>query len=164
MIKKVYIIGGARSGKSFLGKHLSIKTGINHYDLDKIVFIEIGKTMRDESDRNNKFKEILLNGSWIVEGVYTEDWIIPALEKADKIIWLDTPAPIKLLRFLKKSITERKDGFKNFYGKGKLAIGLKHKGLDRSRACYKNLLQSFEDKVIIVKSKRDLEKFLRSTC
>lgn len=164
MINKFYIIGGARSGKSFLGKYLSDKTGIKHYDLDKIVFIEVGKILRNESERDEELKKILLYDDWIIEGVYTENWIIPALKKADKIIWLDTPAPLKLFRFLKQSIKKGKAGFKNFYGRGKLTIGLKHKELDRSRICYKNLLRSFEYKVIIVKSKEDLKNILRSIC
>jgi len=37
MTNKIYIIGGARSGKSFFGKQLSDKIGIRHFDLDKIV-------------------------------------------------------------------------------------------------------------------------------
>lgn len=164
MINKIYIIGGARSGKSFLGEHLSDKTAIKHYDLDKVVFIEIGETLRNELDRDNELKKILLDDSWIIGGVYTEDWITPALEKADKIIWLDIFTPIKLFRFLKQSIKKGKVGFKNFYGRGKLAIGLKYEGLDRSRIRYKNLLGSFEDKVIIVKSKKDLENLLKSIC
>ena len=164
MINKIYIIGGARSGKSFFGKQLSDKTGIKHYDLDKIVFIEIGKIIRDESNRDKELNKILLSKKWIIEGVYTEKWILPALKKADMIIWLDTPASIKLFRFLKQAIKRRKDGFKSLYGRGKLAIGLKHRGLSRSRACYQNLLRPFKDKISILKSKKDLQHFLRSIC
>jgi len=75
---------------------------------------------------------------------------------SDILIW------IKLFRFLKQIAKRGKGGFKDFYGRGKLAVGLKHKELDRSRNCYKNLLQPFADKVCIVKTKRDLQFFIKS--
>lgn len=162
MINKIYIIGGARSGKSFLGKWLSGKTGIKHYDLDKIVFIEIGKTVRNESDRDAELNKILSNDGWIIEGAYTEKFILPALKKADIIIWLDTPTLIKLFRFLKQAIKKRKNGFKNFYGRLRLAVGLKYKEYDRSRACYQNLLQPFKDMLVTIRTKNDLRLFLKN--
>ena len=159
MINKIYIIGGARSGKSFLGKNLSNKTRINHFNLDNVVFIEVGKQRRNTESINEKLNKILLSEKWIIEGAYAENWIVPALKKADMIIWLDTPPLIKLFRFLKQAIKKEKDGFKNFYGRGLLAVGLKYKKWDRSRACYQNLLRPFENKVIILKSIRDSQYF-----
>ena len=85
MINKIYIIGGARSGKSFFGKQLSDKTCIRHFDLDKIVFTENWEKV-NEQDRNIELNKILLGDSWIIEGVYTEDWVAIALKKSDKII------------------------------------------------------------------------------
>ena len=161
MINKVYIIGGARSGKSFFGKQLSDKAGIRHFDLDKIVFTENWEKV-SEQDCDRELSKILLGDSWIIEGVYAEDWIVVALKKSDKIIWLDTPVLIKLFRFLKQTVKRGKGGFKNFYGRGRLAIGLKYKEWDRSRSCYKNLLQPFKDKVSVVKTKSDLTVFLKN--
>lgn len=160
MINKIYIIGGARSGKSFLGKQLSNKTGINHFDLDKILFIEVGKKERNIEDRDRELNKILLSKKWIIEGVYGENWIIPALKRADKIVWLDTPASIKLFRFLKQAVKSGKGESKNFYGRGRLAIGLKYKKLDRSRIYYQNLLKPFKNKTSILKSKKDSQHFL----
>ena len=161
MINKIYIIGGARSGKSFFGKQLSDKTGIRHFDLDKIVFTENWEKV-SEQDCDKELSKILLGDSWIIEGVYAEDWIVVALKKSDRIIWLDTPVLIKLFRFLKQTVSRKKGGFKNFYGRGKLAVGLKYKEWDRSRSCYKNLLQPFKDKVSVVKTKSDLSVFLKN--
>ncbi len=160
MINKIYIIGGGRSGKSFLAKQFSEKTGIQHYDLDKVVFIEIGKIERDELSRNKELDKILLSDCWIIEGAYAEKWIIPALNSADTIIWLDTSAAVKLLRFFKRIIADGKNGPKNFYARGKLVAGLKHKEWDRSRQCYRKLLLPFKEKTIILKSKREINNFL----
>lgn len=159
MENKIYIIGGLRSGKSFMGNELSKKTGIHHFDLDELVFIKIGVEERDEESRNKELENILARDKWIIEGTYTEKWILPALARANIIIWLDTPARIKLFRFLKQIIKNTKNR-KNFYGRGKLAIGLKYKEWDRSRQAYKTLLQPFQSKVIILKSKVDIRIFL----
>ncbi len=161
MINKIYIIGGGRSGKSFLAGQISEKTGIQHYDLDKVVFIEIGKIERDELSRNKELDKILLSNRWIIEGVYAEEWIIPALNNADLIIWLNTPIAVKLLRFFKKIIANGKNGPKNFYARGKLVVGLKHDEWDRSRQCYRRLLLPFKEKTSILKSKREINKFLK---
>ncbi|KKT25304.1 MAG: hypothetical protein UW11_C0030G0011 [Parcubacteria group bacterium GW2011_GWA2_43_9b] len=73
MLNKIYIIGGGRSGKSFLAGQISEKTRIAHYDLDKVVFIEIGKTERDEQNRNKELDKILLSDRWVIEGAYAEE-------------------------------------------------------------------------------------------
>lgn len=160
MINKIYIIGGGRSGKSFLAEQISEKTGIQHYDLDNTVFIEIGKIERDELSRDKELDKILLSERWVIEGAYTEEWIIPALNNADIIIWLDTPVTVKLFRFFKKIITDSKNGPKNFYARGKLVAGLKHEEWDRSKQCYHRLLAPFKEKTIILKSKREINNFL----
>lgn len=162
MINKTYIIGGGRSGKSFLAGQIYKKTGMRHYDLDDVVFIEIGRVERDELSRNKELDKILLSDSWIIEGAYAEEWIVSALNDADIIIWLDTPVTVKLLRFFKKIIADGINSPKNFYARGKLVAGLKHKEWDRSRQCYRRLLEPFKEKTIILKSKREINKFLSS--
>lgn len=157
---KIYIIGTGRSGKSFLAGQISKKTKIQHYDLDNLVFIEVGKTERDAKSRDEAINNILLSDSWIIEGVYTEEFIKTALDKADVIIWVDTPAPVKLSRFFRKAITMGRDGFKNFYGRAMLVAGLKYKNWDRSRQCYQKLLEPFKEKVFVLKSKKEINNFL----
>ncbi len=160
-MKKIYIIGGARSGKSFFSNKLSERAGIPHFDLDKIVFIKALAEERDEESRNKELEKILDHNDWIIEGVYTEKWILPALAMADIIIWLDTPPIIKLYRFLRQ-IVLNKSNRKNFYGRGKLAMGLKYKKWDRSQQAYLNLLQPFRSKTVILKSKADINNFLKN--
>jgi len=160
MINKIYIIGGGRSGKSFLAEQISKKTGIRHYDLDKVVFIEIGRIEREELSRDKELDKILLSDNWIIEGAYAEEWIIPALNSADTIIWLDTPVAVKLFRFIKKIIADGQNGPKNFYARGKLIAGLKHEEWDRSRQCYCRLLEPFKEKIVILKSKKEINDFL----
>jgi adenylate kinase family enzyme len=153
---RIYIIGTGRSGKSFLAEQMSKNTGIRHYDLDDIVFIEVGKKERSVEQRRGELKRIILLNSWIIEGVFTEDWVIPALEQADKIIYIETPALTKLLRFFKKAFN-RKDGFKDFYGRILVTLGIKYKNFDRTRQRYEKLLKPFKNKVLNIKNKEDIK-------
>ncbi|MEW5908121.1 MAG: hypothetical protein AB1643_03035 [Patescibacteria group bacterium] len=162
MYKKIYIIGTGRSGKSFLANKLSQKTDIKHYDLDDVVFVEIGKKIRDIEERNKELAKILESQSWIIEGAYTEEWIMPALEEADAIVWVNTSRTIKLLRFFRKIISEEKEMIKTFYGREKLVAGFKYKQYDRSMSAYQKRLEPFKDKVIILKSKKEIDNFLSS--
>lgn len=155
--KKIYIIGTSRSGKSFLAEQISKNTDIRHYNLDNIVFIEVGKKEWSVEERNEGLKRIILLDSWIIEGVFTEDWVIPALKKADKIIWIETSAPTKLFRFFKKALTQ-KDGFKDFYGRMLVTLGIKYKNFNRTRQRYEELLKPFKNKVLNIKKGRKLEK------
>ncbi|KKT25305.1 MAG: hypothetical protein UW11_C0030G0012 [Parcubacteria group bacterium GW2011_GWA2_43_9b] len=85
---------------------------------------------------------------------------MPALKSANTIIWLDTSAVLKLLRFFKKIIADGKNGPKNFYARGKLVTGLKHNEWDRSMRRYHELLEPFKEKTVILKSKREINDFL----
>lgn len=160
MPNKIYIIGGARSGKSFLAEKLSEKIGITHYDLDDVVFQKPSFEERSINERDAELKKILDSERWIIEGAYAEDWTLSALQKADAIIWLNTSPIIKLGRFLKKTIQPGAGNRENIYGRGKLVIGLKHKQWDRSPSKYRNLLKSFDEKLRIIKSKRDIQNLL----
>lgn len=160
MINKVYIIGGARSGKSFLANKILEKTQIPHFDLDKVIFIKLGIEKRGEKERNLELEKILTEGKWIIEGAYNESWIQPALEKADLIIWLDTPIFTKFFRFLKRVFEEGLGGPGNIYGRGRLALGLKYKNWDRSKKRYSLILNHFKNKLTVISSKKDINKLL----
>lgn len=60
-MKKIRIIGGAGSGKSYLAKKLSEKFNISHYDLDEIFWDNNSKTygVKAKPDvRDSKLLEI----------------------------------------------------------------------------------------------------------
>lgn len=44
------------------------------------------------------------NKDWILEGVYFQDWIIPVIEQADKVIILKPPRRLRQYRIIKRSI------------------------------------------------------------
>ena len=44
------------------------------------------------------------NKDWILEGVYFQDWILPVVEQADKIIILKTPRYVRQFRIIRRSL------------------------------------------------------------
>ena len=79
MSKKIYIIGGLGSGKSYFAKKLSQKTDIDYFGVDQIVFKEGFFEERTEEDRDYNFQNIVKKERWILEGTFTESWISTGL-------------------------------------------------------------------------------------
>ncbi len=125
MYKKIHIIGGSGSGKSYLAKKLSKELSINHYDLDDVFWDNSDKNYNvrtPEDIRDKKISDILSNDGWIMEGVYyREDWLYRAFDEADLIIILAVNPWVRDFNICKRYIIERLcskndkfSSFKNF--------------------------------------------------
>ena len=105
---KIFISGGPGSGKTTYAQELADKFNIPHFDLDDIKWKN--QTKYCDCERTNAGKLALRdkilaeNKNWIIEGVYTEDWIIPIIEQADKIIILKPPTWLRQYRIIRRSI------------------------------------------------------------
>ena len=121
----------------------------------------MGRILRDEESRDGELEKILKYDKWIIEGTYTEEWILPALAAADVIIWLDMPTRIKLFRFIKQIIKGRGNE-RHIFGRGMLILGLKHKTRDRSQLAYQTLLRPFNSKVLILRSRADINSYFQN--
>lgn len=109
---KIFIIGGAGSGKTTLAQKLSEKYHIPHFDLDEINWInENGQfygQKRDKKERSQLLRNLLeANSDWIFEGVYFKDWIDPIIEQADKIIILNSSKWLRCYRCCKRFIKRK---------------------------------------------------------
>ncbi len=110
-IKRIHIIGGAGSGKTHTARRISEKLGIQAYDLDTIFWDNTGDSYNKKAIpevRDQKLKEILLNESWIIEGVYFK-WLKESFQKADVIILLIPNYTICTFRVISRFI-QRKIG------------------------------------------------------
>lgn len=108
-IKRVHIIGGAGSGKTFAACRISEKLRIQAYDLDTIFWDNTDKSYNKKANpevRDQKLKEILLNESWIIEGVYFK-WLKESFQKADVIILLIPNYAICTLRIISRFIKRK---------------------------------------------------------
>ncbi|MBI2521458.1 MAG: DNA topology modulation protein FlaR [Bdellovibrio sp.] len=86
---KIRIVGGSGSSKTYIGKELSLKHGIPHFDLDDILWDNLADTYGVKASkelRDTKLNEILQKDNWIIEGVYFGDWTKESFLNADQVI------------------------------------------------------------------------------
>tara|TARA_Y100000310_G_C20470142_1_gene709584 strand:- start:195 stop:683 length:489 start_codon:yes stop_codon:yes gene_type:complete len=113
--KKIHIIGGQGSGKTYLAKKLSEKLKIAHQDLDRIVYK--GKDFLIKwslEKRKERLEKILSRKQWVLEGAYTSEWINPVIKRADLILILDINSFIARKRVISRYLKRKeKDRFKD---------------------------------------------------
>lgn len=161
MNTRIYIIGGLGSGKSFLAKKLSEKTGVEHFDLDRIVFKEQSFEERGESERGILFESILKQENWIVEGTFTESWIVKGLEASSQIIYMTTPPLVRLYRFILRIFGQGISHQNNLFGRTALVLGFKYKEWDRSSTRYEELLSPYTTKTTKLSSAQEVTRYLK---
>lgn len=174
-VKKIYIVGSAGSGKSTLALKLSKKLGIEHFDLD-LIRLPLTGIKRTFAERKPLVAEIAKKNSWIAEGVYVA-WTKELLESADQIIWLDTPLHKTIPRIIKRFIhqkltrTERygikstirmtRALIKHHYPDPKFKDSIEDRDITKEKV--KDALIPYMDKVIILKSNKELQNYINQS-
>ncbi len=95
--RKILITGNAGSGKTTLSKHLSRLTGIEAYNLDRIVWQERWQKTPKQL-REIQIAELIAKESWIIDGVSSQ-----VLAKADLIVFLDASRATCYWRAMKRT-------------------------------------------------------------
>lgn len=105
---KIYISGGPGSGKTTYAKRLATMMKIPCFDLDEVKWInrkDVFNLERPKEERIALLREILSkNKNWILEGIYFQDWIMPVIKQADKIIILKPHRWLRQCRIIKRSL------------------------------------------------------------
>lgn len=105
---KIFISGGPGSGKTTYAKKLAAQMNIPHFDLDDIKWINEKNNFNCERPREERLqlldKILSENSDWVIEGIYTKDWITPILEQSDKIIILKPFTFVRQYRIIKRFI------------------------------------------------------------
>lgn len=164
MYNRISIIGGSGSGKSTLATILSNKFGLPAIHLDSINFNsnweEINKNTRD-----NIILEKANEEKWIIDGNYLNT--LPyRFDRADLIIWLDYSTLFLLINVLKRFIIlhnkERIEipGCKERFNLKFLKYVITYNKKKRPEIL-KLLNNVPKDKVLIFKSRKDLNKWLK---
>jgi len=90
---KLLVFGNSGSGKSTLARALGVRHGLEHLDLDSIVWepgqIAVQRAMNHIHDDLDAF--IARNATWVIEGCYAE-LIERALPACSKLVFLN-PGP-----------------------------------------------------------------------
>lgn len=166
---KLYIVGPVGSGKTTLARQLSKETGIPRFHLDRVAHqpdpaSKIGNRKRPEAERDALFRSILSREDYILEDT-GRLCFAQGLAAADHILLLEPSTRVRLGRILRRWFRQ------NF--------GLEPCSYRPTRAMLGNMLvwthayntgedgvraraQQYPEKLTVVRSKKDLEQFMRN--
>lgn len=162
---KLLIFGIVASGKTTLAKRLSEEMHIPYFEGDCIAwgFPEEERYKRTDEEQLDTIKMIDEKMSWIVEGTYRKSQHI-LYDLADQIVFLDTPARKRyfriIVRFIKQKLGLEKCNYKP------TAEMLRHmflwtKEFEKNRKMHEDRLIKYQEKVIRIKSAKELDGKLR---
>lgn len=164
-MKRIMIIGSAGAGKSTLARKLEEITKIRAIHMDTLFWKKNWIPVSQE-ELFQKVEKIIENDSWIMDGNYSKSMFI-RFNRADTIIFLDTPLWLCLYRVIKRRIIyankERPDMTKGCKEKIDwefikwIIIYHRHK-----KKKIKNTIISYSNskKIFIIKNNKDKEKLL----
>ena len=73
MLRRIHIIGGPGSGKSYTARRLSHLFAIPAYDLDELFWDRAAPrygVRAPETERDTRLATIIQGPAWVIEGVY----------------------------------------------------------------------------------------------
>ncbi len=163
--KKICLFGCPGSGKSTLAKKLSSFLKLNVYHLDNVYWLpNWNKLSKDEFD--NELMELLKNDSYIIEGNYNRTLDI-RLKECDLAIYLDFNRITCLIGVIKRYFMYRNKtrdditkGCDESLDKEFISYVWNFNKLHRKK--YYEKLQNFDKKYIILRSRREVKKFLKA--
>ncbi len=90
MYRKIHVLGGPGSGKTYVASLLSEASGIPHFPLDDLFWDPDSRpyVRTNPEIRNSRLSEILGRESWIIEGAYTSKWARQCFREADIIFFM----------------------------------------------------------------------------
>jgi adenylate kinase family enzyme len=164
-MKKILIIGSSGAGKSTFARRLGKATNLEVIHLDKLFWNPNWvETPKDEWQK--KVEEALQDDAWIVDGNFSGT-METRIKACDTVIFLEMPRIVCVYRILKRVVFYRKgsrpdmaDGCDERFDWEFLKWVWNYP--NRSKPKVEGLLKQFQDtkKIIRLKSKREVEKFL----
>ncbi|WP_291563982.1 hypothetical protein [Clostridium sp. UBA2485] len=149
------------SGKTTMAKKLSDQFNVSWYELDNVVHLRLpsGDVRKSPEERDFEFNKIIDSEKWIIEGVFRQCFK-EGFNKADTIILLDTPLFKRKYRIAKRWIRQNlKLEKSNYIPTMKMLFSMYKWSSDfeKSKDNILQMLESYEDKVIILKDNTDLK-------
>ena len=158
---RIAVLGYAGSGKTHLSDCIAEKKNIPVLHLDDVKWDKEWKPV-DDSLVLPKVADFMTKEDWIIDGYYTYLMIDERLQKADKIVLLQLPRMTCFFRAVKRTKSRRQDGYDNdmnwWFVKFTL-FGCRNK---KRRNYYADIAEKYKDKTVVLKTKRQVDKFIRN--
>lgn len=101
-MRRVMIVGQPGSGKSTLARQLGARTGLPVRHMDHIHWMS-GWVERPQTEKTRLARQVEAEEAWIFEGGHSATYTSRAA-RADLILWLDIPLPLRAWRILRRSL------------------------------------------------------------
>ncbi|WJH36792.1 DNA topology modulation protein FlaR [Paenibacillus sp. CC-CFT747] len=167
MRPKIHIIGSVGSGKSTLARKLSATLELPYYELDNIVWRRVpeGPDIRNpDEERDRLFHGILATDGWIVEGAH-RNWVQPSWERADLIVYLDTPIRKRNYRILKRFLVQKlgfeKGNYKQSFDMLAKMYRWSYNHARTEKPKLMEQLKPYGDKLVILTDNTELDRVVR---
>ncbi|KYG90452.1 hypothetical protein A0U40_05630 [[Bacillus] sp. KCTC 13219] len=166
MKKKIHIIGSVGSGKSTLARLLASKYDMCYIELDNIVWERHpdGDIRRSNEAISQLIQQVASQNKWVTEGAHYQHWVTPLFGQADYIIHLQPPYFIRLWRihkrFFKQVLRLEKSNYKPTLSILRNMYKWNKSYEKTGQWKIKEQLQPFHDKVVTVKSQKEMERFI----
>ena len=102
-MRRVMVIGQPGSGKSTFARALGDVTGLPVVHIDMIHW-QSGWRERSREEKDRLTRAVHARDAWIFEGGHSRTWP-ERLARADTLIWLDVPLPLRLWRVIRRAVT-----------------------------------------------------------
>ena len=158
---KIAVLGYAGSGKTYLSDYISEKKNIPVLHLDSVKWDKEWKPI-DNSFVLPKVSEFMASKDWIIDGCYDYLYYDERLEQADMIVLLLLPRLTCLWRAIKRTKSRRKDGYKNDLNLWFIKFTLFGCRNKERRRTYAEITEKHKDKTIVLKTKRQVDGFLKN--
>ncbi len=160
---KIYVLGASGAGTTTFANQLSKILKIPHYDMDDVRFIKKFTKARTPKQRKKRVDKLLKKRKWIFDARGT-NWDRHAMNEADIIIWMQTPAHKRIFRIIKRYFKRKEDNlfeedFSSLIALIKYSLGFRFGKHITSFNSLKEFLEKNKLKPIIIKNKKQLNKF-----
>lgn len=166
---KIAIIGYSGSGKSTLASRLGDKLGIDALHLDTLHFLP-GWAERPPEEEQQMLGHFLdSHDSWVIDGNYSKNHYSRRMEEADRIVFLCFDRFTCFYRGLKRYLSNRgrsresmAEGCPEKFDREFMMWILRDGRKPAAGARYAKVCADYSDKVTVIRSQRELDRFLET--
>lgn len=158
---RIAVMGYVGSGKTYLSKSISHMRDIPVMHLDEIYFDKNWRPI-EKSVVLSQVSDFMINDHWLIDGFYSDLLMDERLEKADMIILMLLPRATCFFRAIIRSKSRAQEGYKNDLNPWFLKFTLFGCRNRKRRCAYAQIAQRYKDKTVILRSSRQVKKFIDS--